>query len=142
MIRKSVTPAATRPDTICASTGRPRTAIMGFGRSSVSSRMRVPRPAASKTALVTMRKDLDRIDRIYRIGFGQSDDSGQSGVLKILLIPLILSPSSSRRARDLGARFAREFPDAAERFLDLWQRRRVAAADVALAAGPKRVARH
>src|ERR1700730_13832385 len=32
-------------------TGLPRTSIIGLGRSAVSSRMRVPRPAASRTAL-------------------------------------------------------------------------------------------
>src|SRR6266496_4962099 len=51
MIRKPRTPASRNPSTMCCKTGLPRTSIIGLGRSDVSSRIRVPRPAASKTAL-------------------------------------------------------------------------------------------
>src|SRR6266481_7056575 len=51
MIRKLPTPASRKPSTMCCKTGLPRTSSIGFGRSAVISRMRVPRPAASKTAL-------------------------------------------------------------------------------------------
>src|SRR5213595_4168483 len=51
MMKKFLIPAACNPSTICRRIGFPRTLIIGFGRSAVSSRIRVPRPAASKTAL-------------------------------------------------------------------------------------------
>src|SRR4030095_11960940 len=51
MRRKSPIPASRSPSTICCKTGLPRTSIIGFGSSAVSSRIRVPRPAASITAL-------------------------------------------------------------------------------------------
>src|SRR2546426_11404915 len=51
MIKNFLIPAACNPSTICSRIGFPRTLIIGLGRSDVSSRIRVPRPAASKTAL-------------------------------------------------------------------------------------------
>src|SRR5215211_5117906 len=52
MIKKSRTPAARSPSTMCCKPGLPRTSIIGLGSSLVSSRIRVPRPAASNTALL------------------------------------------------------------------------------------------
>ena len=54
MMQKSRTPAPRKPSMICCKTGLPRTGNIGLGRSLVRLRMRVPRPAASKTALVIM----------------------------------------------------------------------------------------
>src|SRR5882724_13653337 len=51
MTRNFRTPASRKPSTICWRTGLPRTSIIGLGSSAVSSRIRVPRPAASTTAL-------------------------------------------------------------------------------------------
>src|SRR6266567_3979688 len=51
MIKKSLIPAACNPSTICSRIGFPRTLIIGLGRSAVISRIRVPRPAARRTAL-------------------------------------------------------------------------------------------
>src|SRR5437867_2621906 len=51
MMRNWRTPASRNASTMCCKTGLPRTTIIGFGRSAVSSRIRVPRPAASRTAL-------------------------------------------------------------------------------------------
>src|SRR5579885_681098 len=51
MIRSVRTSASRKPSTVCCKTGLPRTSIIGFGSSAVSSRMRVPRPAARMTAL-------------------------------------------------------------------------------------------
>src|SRR5207248_120380 len=58
MIKKPLIPAACNPSTICRRIGFPRTLIIGFGSSAVSSRIRVPRPAARRTALsiLAMRK--------------------------------------------------------------------------------------
>src|ERR1700677_5105598 len=53
MIRKCVMPASRRPSTMWSRIGLPRTSIIGLGSSWVSSRIRVPLPAASSTALVT-----------------------------------------------------------------------------------------
>src|SRR5512140_632490 len=51
MIKKFLIPAACSPSTICRRIGFPRTLIIVLGSSDVSSRIRVPRPAASRTAL-------------------------------------------------------------------------------------------
>src|ERR1043166_2784329 len=51
MTRNSRIPAWRKPSTMCCKTGLPRTSIIGFGKSTVSSRIRVPRPAARMTAL-------------------------------------------------------------------------------------------
>src|SRR5450432_1709581 len=52
MMRNRSTPAARRPSMMCWRIGLRRTSIIGLGNSVVRSRIRVPRPAARRTALV------------------------------------------------------------------------------------------
>src|SRR5450755_4384857 len=52
MMRNRATPASRRPSMMCWRIGLRRTSIIGLGNSLVRSRIRVPRPAARRTALV------------------------------------------------------------------------------------------
>src|SRR4051794_18839145 len=51
--RRLVIPVSRNPSMIRCKTGLPRTSSIGLGRASVRPRMRVPRPAARRTALFT-----------------------------------------------------------------------------------------
>src|SRR6185437_13394134 len=66
---------------MCCKTGLPRTSIIGFGKSAVSSRMRVPRPAASNTALsifvTTASAKLRRFRFFRRLGLGWRDNQAR-----------------------------------------------------------------
>src|SRR5205809_3824974 len=56
--------ASHNPATMCCKTGFLRTSIIGLGRSTVSSRMRLPRPAARTTAFSIF------MDQFYSAQFG------------------------------------------------------------------------
>jgi hypothetical protein len=67
--------------------GCPRTAIMGFGNSSVSSRMRVPLPAARRTTLwivVELMKGADK----QTIGQADKEQCTAPNVSDVSLHPL------------------------------------------------------
>src|SRR6266849_379423 len=64
MRKNSCKPASRNPSTMYCKTGLPRTSIIGLGRSTVSSRMRLPRPAARTTAFSIF------MDQFYSAQFG------------------------------------------------------------------------